>query len=77
LLNQHGIDYEQTLAQQKGEEYAFLFPKSQHYKFYTHYLFEHGPTSRERMRQLEKHERRVEGTIETISVGAMSEILRE
>jgi hypothetical protein len=77
LLNRHGIDFEQTLAEQNSEEYGFLLPKNQYYKYYTHYLFEHGPTSRERARQTQQHERRAEGNIETISVGAMSEILKE
>jgi hypothetical protein len=74
-VNIHGFEYEETLIVQNLPEYNFLQPKSPYYRYYSHQLFEHGPTSRERAERGESV--RMEGTIESVSVGAMVEIVKE
>ena len=58
-----------------------MYPKSPYYRFYIQQLNKFGPTPRERADRITKKERKImikaEGTVETVSVGAMSEIVRE
>lgn len=74
-VNVRGFEYEDELAMQNLPEYEFLQPKSPYYRYYSHQMFEHGPTSRERAERGESL--RMEGTVESVSVGAMVEIVKE
>ena len=61
--------------------YEFMYPKSPYYRFYTHQLSQFGPSPRERTDFNRKTggttKVKVEGTVEGVAVGAMSEFVRD